>query len=65
MKSSLFEMLSDRGQVLILLDNYGISKGFGWVAYKYMRVPVAKPCKLANTVASARSYFIKNSLCIN
>lgn len=31
----LFGKLSDNGQVMIPLDNYGFSKKFGWTADKY------------------------------
>lgn len=31
----LFETLSDKGQVMMPLDNYGFSKKFGWTADKY------------------------------
>lgn len=33
--NQLFEKLSDGGQVLMPLDNYGFSKKFGWTADKY------------------------------
>ncbi|MGH7218097.1 MAG: VOC family protein [Candidatus Microsaccharimonas sp.] len=33
--SQLFEKLSEDGQVMMPLDNYGFSKKFGWTADKY------------------------------
>ena len=33
--NQLFEKLSEGGQVMMPLDNYGFSKKFGWTADKY------------------------------
>ena len=45
--AALFQKLSDKGRIMMPLDNYGFSKKFGWTADKYgvsWQLNLAKSC---------------------